>query len=195
MTLTTVLPSLRRSIPDPIERRAWPEHTVAEVRDVTVAGVSLTRLAQLEGTPCVMTGDLAHPHTQDARRRGIGMDVTVLVFRVTLRVDSQDARRLALVDCATHDLPIQWEHCRLIGRASTAKTAMVDIVPGDVGAPAWPYIQASLPTDLVEGDLLAVPCTGALALRDVKPGRAAQDAGTSPDADEPDENCAGRCGK
>ncbi|THE06834.1 hypothetical protein E1I21_10270 [Microbacterium oleivorans] len=29
MTLTTVLPSLRRSIPDPIERRAWPEHTVA----------------------------------------------------------------------------------------------------------------------------------------------------------------------
>lgn len=124
MTLTTVLPSLRRSIPDPIERRAWPEHTVAEVRDVTVAGVSLTRLAELEGTPCVMTGDLAHPHTQDARRRGIGMDVTVLVFRVTLRVDSQDARRLALVDCTTHDLPIQWEHCRLIGRASTAKQAM-----------------------------------------------------------------------
>lgn len=99
MTLTTVLPSLRRSIPDPIERRAWPEHTVAEVRDVTVAGVSLTRLAELEGTPCVMTGDLAHPH-------------------------SQDARRLALVDCTTHDLPIQWEHCRLIGRASTAKQAM-----------------------------------------------------------------------
>ena len=124
MTLTTVLPSLRRSIPDPIERRAWPEHTVAEVRDVTVAGVSLTRLAELEGTPCVMTGDLAHPHTQDARRRGIGMDVTVLVFRVTLRVDSQDARRLALVDCTTHDLPTQWEHCRLIGRASTAKQAM-----------------------------------------------------------------------
>ncbi len=179
MTLTTVLPSLRRSIPDPIESRAWPEHTVAKVRDVFVAGISLTRLAELSGTPCVMTGDLAHPHTQDARRRGIGMDVTVLVFRVTLRVDSQDARRLALVDCATQDLPIQWEHCRLIGRASTAKDAVFDIVPGDVGAPAWPYIRVSLPADLVEGDLLAVPCSGALALRDVRPRRVSQDAADS----------------
>ncbi|MFL0565248.1 hypothetical protein ACH0CG_05795 [Microbacterium sp. 179-I 1D1 NHS] len=169
MTLTTVLPSLRRTIPDPIDRRVWPEHTVAEVRDVVVAGVSLARLAELEGTPCVMTGDLAHPHAREARLRGVGMDVTVLVFRVTLRVDSQDARRLALVDCTTHGLPIQWEHCRLIGRASTAKATEFDIVPGDVGAPAWPYNHASLPADLVEGDLLAVPCTGALALRDVKP--------------------------
>ncbi len=180
MTLTTVLPSLRRTIPDPIDRRVWPEHTSVELRDVIVAGVSLARLAELDGTPCVMTGDLSHPHARDARLRGVGMDVTVLLFRVTLRVDSQDSRRLALVDCATHDLPIRWEHCRLIGRASTAKAATFDIVPGDVGAPSWPYIHAVLPGDLVEGDLLAVPCAGALALRDVKPLRP-QQAGTAPE--------------
>jgi hypothetical protein len=61
MTLTAILPSLRRSIPDPLQPRRWPEHTVPTVSDVVIGGVSLRRLVDITGTPALLTGDLPHP--------------------------------------------------------------------------------------------------------------------------------------
>ena len=43
MTLTTLLPTLRESIPSPLRSELWPARAVAGTRDVTIAGVSLLR--------------------------------------------------------------------------------------------------------------------------------------------------------
>ena len=141
MTLTTVLPSLRRSIPDPLDRRTWPEGTRATTTDVVVAGLSLLHLVELNGTPCSVSGWSTEPSPRRVR-------ITVYVFRVTA-VD--DGCLAVTAPAAIGEL--LWCEARLIGRASTVHdrpasvrfgsgTALLDL-PGDVGA----------------GDLVAVPGT------------------------------------
>lgn len=169
MTLTEILPTMRLSIPDPLEIGVWPMHTHATVSDVIVAGVSLTRLVELNGTPALLTGDLPRPGMSYARGFGGGTDVTVLVFRVTLRVDTQEDKRIALTNCTFDGVSAQWSECRLIGRTSTSKNARIELIPGEAGGASWPHPVAFLPGDLKEGDLLAVPCAGAVALHDVRP--------------------------
>lgn len=169
MTLTAILPTLRRSIPDPLEPRHWPEHTIATVSDVLVGGVSLTRLVEISGTPALLTGDLPHPKAVQARAHGIGNDVTVLVFQITLRVDSDADKRVALTDCGFDRVAPRWDECRLIGRTSTAKNTAIELIPGETGTAPWPYPVAVLPEDIHQGDLLAVPCVGAVTLGDVRP--------------------------
>lgn len=171
MTLTEILPTLRRSIPSPLDARRWPVHTTPTTTDVVIGGVSLLRLCELEGTPAVFTGDLPHPHERAARARGIGTDVTVLIFRITLRVDTQADKRIALTDCSFDGIDIRWEQCRLIGRASTAKAGEIELIPGEEASAVWPHPVAVLPLDIREGDMLAVPCTGAVSLRSVRPRR------------------------
>lgn len=178
MTLTEILPTLRLSIPDPLEIGSWPMHTQATISDVIVAGVSLTRLVELNGTPAVLTGDLPRPGMPHARAVGDGTDVTVLLFRITLRVDTQEDKRIALTDCTFDQVSAQWSECRLIGRTSTSKSTRIELIPGEVGGASWPHPVALLPGDLREGDLLAVPCTGAVALHDVRPQPGA--AGSEP---------------
>lgn len=169
MTLTDILPTLRLSIPDPLQVDAWPVHTHATVSDVVVAGVSLTRLVELTDTPALLTGDLPRPGMPRARALGGGTDVTVLVFRVTLRVDTQEEKRIALTDCTFDGLSALWSECRLIGRASAARSVRIELIPGDVGGASWPHPVALLPADLREGDLLAVPCAGTVTLHEVRP--------------------------
>lgn len=169
MTLTAILPTLRRSIPDPLQSRHWPEHTVPTVSDVVIGGVSLGRLVEISGTPALLTGDLPHAKPAKARAQGIGNDVTVLVFQVTLRVDTDSDKRVALTDCGFDRATPYWDECRLIGRTSTAKNTTVELIPGETGSAPWPYPIVILPADIHQGDLLAVPCAGAVALRDVRP--------------------------
>lgn len=168
MTLTAVLPTLRRSIPDPLQHRHWPEHTVPTVSDVVIGGVSLRRLVEISGTPALLTGDLPHPKPAQARAQGIGNDVTVLVFQVTLRVDTDSDKRVALTDCGFDRVTPYWDECRLIGRTSTAKNTTIELIPGETGSAPWPYPIVTLPADLHPGDLLTVPCAGAVTLRDVR---------------------------
>lgn len=173
MTLTAVLPSLRRSLPDPLDHRLWPEHTVTAVDDVIVGAVSLVRLAQWEGTPCVMTGDLYHPKARDVRARGVGTDVTVVVMRV-VSLDEGDDRHGAAVDAQLAALPARWGECRLIGRVSTARPRPVDLLGAARDGASLAQLDRTasatccLPGDLREGDLLAVPCAGAVSLHDVR---------------------------
>lgn len=177
MTLTAVLPSLRRSIPDPLDGRLWPEYTVTAVDDVIVGAVSLVRLAQLEGTPCVMTGDLYHPKPRDARARGVGTDVTVVVVRV-MSHDGSDGRRRAAVDGRLEALPARWSECRLIGRVSTVRPLAIELSAEDGDGADTGRIDetaaamCTLPGDLRAGDLLAIPCAGAVSLHEVRVRRA-----------------------
>ena len=53
--------------------------------------------------------------------------------------------------------------------ASSAKTPSIELIPGEEGGVAWPHPVAVLPSDLREGDLLVVPCIGAVTLRNVRP--------------------------
>lgn len=172
MTLTDILPTLRSSIPTPLAERLWPEHTHPTTTDVIVGGVSLLRLLENGGSPAVLTGDLPHPKAAAARAIGIGSDVTVLVFTVTLRVDTQNRKSIALADCSFDGVDAHWEECRLIGRASTARDITIELLPGEEGASTWPHPCVRLPADLREGDVLAVPCAGAVTLHDVRPRRA-----------------------
>lgn len=161
MTLTEILPTLRQSIPSPLDRWHWPVHAVPTTTDVVVGGISLVRLFEISGSPAVLTGDLPLPTT--------GTDVTVLLFRITLRVDTQENKRIALTDCSFEGVDASWEECRLIGRASTARKTTIELIPGEDGGAAWPHPVATLPADLREGDVVVVPCAGAITLRSVRP--------------------------
>jgi hypothetical protein len=170
MTLTNVLPSLRRSIPDPLSTDRWPELSVPTTTDVIVGGISLIRLADVCGTPCVHTASAVVPGTHG--RRSDRDEASVVVVRVcSVRVDSADGDELHLE--ATIDADLGRAHAilaeaRLIGRASTAPRRHVHLsVTGEAMAdPADPdALDAELPCDLCEGDLLVVPCTGTLARR------------------------------
>lgn len=169
MTLTEILPTLRRSIPLHCDARFWPEHTAPTVTDVVVGGVYLTRLVEITGTPAVLSGDLPHSTSAVARTPGAGSDVTVLVFRITLRIDDEPGKHIALTDCGLDHVRPWWNECRLIGRASTAQNTVIELIPGDSGAAPWPHPLVSLPGDLHQGDVLAVPCCGTVALKDVRP--------------------------
>jgi hypothetical protein len=61
VTLTTIMPTLRASIPEPLEPSLWPAHTVATTADVCIAAISMARLADVVGTPCVHTAEQAPP--------------------------------------------------------------------------------------------------------------------------------------
>ena len=94
--------------------------------------------------------------------------MTVLLFRITLRVDTQEDKRIALTDCTFDGITAVWDEARLIGRASCRRSTRIELIPGDVGDASWPHPVAMLPSDLREGDLVAVPCVGAVALHDVR---------------------------
>ncbi|MDN3496910.1 hypothetical protein QL996_13290 [Planococcus sp. APC 4015] len=167
MTLTAILPTLRRSIPDPFQRSRWPEYTEMTTDDVVIAGVSLRRLVQLCDSPCVHTADALVPgcHIKTALRQ----DASVVVVTVSGVFDSDDGERVVLIDADMADVPAVWEETRLLGRISTAPSRPALILAGaDSGSPrgrgpAW------VPADLKAGDLLAIPCTGIVALHDIRP--------------------------
>ncbi|MCS5734298.1 hypothetical protein [Herbiconiux daphne] len=166
MTLTNILPSLRRSIPDPLVADRWPEHTVATTTDVVVAGISLMRLVDVCGTPCVHVAAAVVPGTHG--RPSPLHDASVVVVRVLsveLRGGAASGERDVVVDgelCRAHAEPTE---ARLVGRASTARKtfARCHSVTSDDEPLLLP-----LPVDLAEGDLIALPCTGAVPLRDVR---------------------------
>jgi hypothetical protein len=151
VTLTAILPSLRRSIPDPLTTRLWPDHTLATTVDLLVGGVSMVQLAHLCGTPCVHTGD--HLVQAVAGRASAHSDRTVVLARV-VAVESSAVRLDA-------DLPagdVLWREARVLGRVSTAHASEFRLVDSVLGA-------AMLPADLVVGDLLAIPCAGLVTHR------------------------------
>ena len=166
MTLTTILPTLRKSIPDPFRPSAWPEYTRATTSDVIIAGVSLLRLVELCDSPCVHTADALVPgsHTKAALRR----DASVVVVTVVDVVDDGGkGERVASIDAELGSVTAMWEETRLIGRVSTAAARPIVLA---VTGGATPGARAWVPADLTAGDRLAIPCTGTVALHDIRRG-------------------------
>ncbi|MDQ0893606.1 hypothetical protein [Agromyces ramosus] len=152
MTLTRLLPTLRRSIPDPIDADLWPHASVPTTTDVRVDGVSLVRLADVFGTPAVHVGRAAEPGTH-GRTASDAAHAGVVVVRVVEA--SVGARgRSVTIDAELDELAPAWQEARLIGRASVARPASTMLVTtSGRTAPA----SLDLPADLGEGDLLALP--------------------------------------
>ncbi|MFF2388091.1 hypothetical protein [Agromyces sp. NPDC058104] len=149
MTLTRLLPTLRRSIPDPIAPERWPAGTRATTTDLIVGGFSMTRLAERDGTPLAhLAPTPAGAHGGPARHLGVAL--------ATVRERSSGSGVLELAtdaECGPHRP--DWSEARLIGRVSVAKitTATVRFAAGGGHALA----RLELPADVAVGDLIAVP--------------------------------------
>lgn len=163
MTLTHILPSLRRSLADPFSRDSWPEYTSTTPDDVTVAGLSMVTLVQWCGTPCVHTAAAVVPGTNGRPSQ------TALASVVVVRVLSAEVVNGVLsvwIDgeldgCASID-----SETRMIGRASSARAMAASIYSVSAHTPV--HFAPELPSDLRAGDLLAIPCIGVTVLRDVQ---------------------------
>ena len=161
----------------------WPAFTTHSPGDVVIAAVSLVRLVEWCGTPCVHTADAADPSTN-----GHPSD-TELASVVIARVTSVELRSDLLLHVG---IDADLAGCRptgaaavLIGRASTSAVASARLGSGRTFA-------TSLPADVVVGDLVVIPCEGVTTLHDVKlassvtsrtrPGRDAAGFGPTPSA-------------
>lgn len=183
MTLTTLLPSLRRSIPDPINIDLWPELTSVTTSDVIVSGVSMLRLVELCDTPCIHTAAAVIPGS--GGRPSSYKQAAVIVVTVA-SVHREGAARIVVLDACLGRVPVVWEQLRLIGRASTAYSSAVTLEADAVttkdaavlvgsATPAGEMVLVWLPDDLEAGDLLAVPCAAMTVLRQLRPLGAALD--------------------
>jgi hypothetical protein len=164
MTLTNILPSLRRSIADPLDPDVWPEHSTPTPTDVVVAGVSLCRVAAVCETPCVHTA-AASVRGGHGRASRVAESAAIVVRVVTVTMDADTGTLRIDVDAALGLVPAVLSEARLIGRASTAYSAPVTIngLSCSASAPGHP-LGALLPTDLAVGDLVAIPCSAPLSV-------------------------------
>ncbi|WP_348788945.1 hypothetical protein [Leifsonia sp. NPDC080035] len=167
MTLTHLIPSLRASVPNPLGRDLWPEFTTASLCDVVIAGVSLTRLAEWCGTPCIHTAAAVVPGT--GGMPSATDTASVIVTRVTAIAGATDGTIDVWIDARLAETPVVADELRMIGRISTACDAQARIHPA--GEATTPLRVGELVSDLRVGDLLAVPCRGAALLHQVDPDR------------------------
>ncbi|MGK9148479.1 hypothetical protein KXS11_12705 [Plantibacter flavus] len=176
MTLTTILPSLRRSIPDPFVADRWPECTSLTTTDVVVAGVPMVRLFELCGSPCVHTAAAVIPGS--GGRPSPSEQTTVVVTRVVSATFGEGGYHL-VIDACMSELDPCWSELRLIGRASTTHT--VEFRIDSECRPDRPDVdqRVLLPRDLAPGDLLAMPCRGTAVLRQLRPGGTAPTGGSA----------------
>jgi hypothetical protein len=163
MTLTHILPSLRRTIADPLNRDNWPEHTTSSPTDVTIAGLSLVTLVQWCGTPCVHTAAAVIRGTHG--RPSETELASVVVARVT-SVARENGQLSVWVDAELDRCAAICSEARLIGRASVAHGAAAILFPASPSGVVHRALE--LPDDLEEGDLIVVPCIGVTLLRDVQ---------------------------
>jgi hypothetical protein len=158
MTLTRLLPSLRRTLPDPITHDLWPEATVATTTDLVVSGISLLRLVEVCGTPCIHSGASIVPGTNG--RPSDTAKTAVLVVRVTEVELHASGKTVIETDARLDNLRLIWAETRLINRASTAHSGTVLIARRPVDPDlvfATDVSSVALPLDLAVGDLLAIP--------------------------------------
>jgi len=155
VTLTDILPSMRRVIADPFTVDSWPARTHATVDDIVIGGVSLVRLAGICETPCVHTGAALIPRS--GGRVSPVDDATAIVVSVRTVSRHASGATVVQVDGRLGSAPVVIGELRLIGRISTVHDTAVVVGLDDEG-PSVAVVD--LPADLRVGDLLAVPCPG-----------------------------------
>lgn len=166
VTLTAILPTFRATLPDPLRTSHWPARTETTTDDVLVAAVSMRRLADLAGTPCVHTAEQAPPPFRPPHWRPA--DVTVAVASVLAVRRPRPGTVLVELDAVLPACAVL-DQVRLIGRVSTAASARTYVTsPCDDGAEGpFHRLPAPLPADVRVGDLLCFPCAAVLRHRDV----------------------------
>lgn len=166
MTLTRLLPTLRRSLPEPLHPVDWPAHTRATLDDLVVAGVSMVRLAAWCGTPCV--------HTDEA--------LSVIVTRVQHREQHADGTVALWFDADLETVAADPGQARLLARVTSAPVQRMRI--GTRGV--------DLPGDLAIGDLVAMPARALVTLHEIDPRRRRSPRAGEGAADQ---EWSGRCGR
>ncbi|RIJ44386.1 hypothetical protein DZG00_15945, partial [Clavibacter lycopersici] len=81
---------------------------VAPLDDVVVAGVSMRRLVDVCGTPCIHSGDGGRIPASDA----------LVVVAVTAVLVGSDGERVVCVDGRLDDVDARWAAARVLGRGS-----------------------------------------------------------------------------
>ena len=118
---------------------------------MTVAGVSMLRLVDWAGTPCV--------HNCDG-------PASVVVARVTSVAVSATGAVEVTIDADLDGCKPVVEATRMIGREP--RCARFDMLVRSPKDDALNYVVRALPADIAAGDLLAFPCVGPSALHDVR---------------------------
>lgn len=141
-----------------VEQRAWPAGAEFRRDDIIVDGVSLTAVGA-ESTPAVRIG---------LRRGAVGGGrrfMSLVVTRVT-RVSPPSGAAVANVylDADLEGRSASLADLQLIGRVPSRRRSQVRLHLGSHG----PGALVRLPRDLTEGDLLVVPCEGALPLAGIR---------------------------
>ncbi|KDP92294.1 MULTISPECIES: hypothetical protein [Clavibacter] len=130
----------------------------AALDDVVVAGVSMRRLVEVCGTPCVHSAE-----AMGIRAGGDGCGALVVVA-VTAVLAGPVGERVVCVDGHLDGVDARWAEARVLGRA-VGGCSVARIV---AAAPTSGTAAVPLPDDLAVGDLVVVPCGGSPALHDVR---------------------------
>jgi len=161
MTVTAPAPAAQRSTS--VHADAWPAFTVHTDDDVVVAAVALTRLVTWCGTPSVHNSAAATPGT--GGRSAATERASVVVARVLDVEWRSDLRMHVVIDAdLRHCRPITGD-TRVIGRRATVHLSSAVLRRGAAADDAF---STYLPSDVVVGDLIVIPCAGATLLHEVK---------------------------
>lgn len=152
-----------------LEPACWPAGTIVQEADVLVNRESLTEQGRC-ATPAVRIGPVAEPtaaHVVGGRRF-----VTVVITRVT--AVTPGARRGVAevhIDADLGRFAAHVNHTRILGRRPSRRSmrAQLRMADGDAGLPL------RLPHDVQTGDLLAIPCEGAITPGQIRLHRAIDD--------------------
>jgi len=150
----------------------WPALTTHTKDDVAVAAVALTRLVQWCGTPCVHTADASLPGT--GGRPSDTELASVVVARVLAVQWRSDLRMHVTIDADLDGGRPILSQARVIGREATVHLSTATLEAP--GAEDFAFA-AQLPSDVVVGDLIAVPCLGVTLLHDVTVSDAGRGSG------------------
>jgi len=139
---------------------SWPAFTTHSDDDVVIAALSITRLVEWCGTPCVHTADAAIPGSEG--RPSESELSSVVAARVVSVEWRSDLRLHVTIDAELAGCEPVLQEARLLGRASVAGPASVVLEGGADGYATY------LPGDLAAGDLVVIPCLGVTLLHDIK---------------------------
>jgi hypothetical protein len=145
----------------------WPAFTTHSAADVVIAAVSISRLVDWCGTPCVHTADAVVPNS--GGRPSESDLASVLITRVVSAEWRSDLRLHVQIDADLSGCDPQLSQARLIGRVPTGEPAAVLLSSSTDARNTHPTM---LPGDLAVGDLVVIPCAGVTLLHSVKVARA-----------------------
>ena len=144
----------------------WPAFTTHTDNDVIIAALSINRLVEWCGTPCVHTADAVIPGS--GGRPSESELSSVVAARVIAVEWRSDLRLHVVIDADLVGCQPIVEEVRLVGRATSSSAASVVLEADTARRDGY---ATYLPGDIAVGDLVVIPCLGVTLLHDVKVSR------------------------